>query len=133
MSDRIAPSHPKPQRLVPRIPWTLGVAAFLTWVIFYCPLPFAAWWWNVDAERGNLLGTRYRVAERLVTSGRLSGMTRLEVIALLGEPSGTEKFKDHGVVYVLGPEYGFVSVDHHWLLVDFDLAGKVSNVVVVSD
>jgi outer membrane protein assembly factor BamE (lipoprotein component of BamABCDE complex) len=119
-----------------RATWVAGVlatAAVLTWAVFFSSLPFVASWWNVDFERGTTLKTRYRVADRLVSSGRLNGMARKQVITLLGAPPDTDKFQHHGLVYVLGPERGFMSIDYEWLLVDFDSAGKVSNVAVVTD
>src|SRR6186997_201595 len=103
------------------------------WVVFHCPLPFVASWWNVDAEQGTTLQTRYRVADRLTSSGRLNGMTQTEVVELLGAPADTDKFKDHRLIYVLGPERGFIRIDYEWLAIDFDTAGKVSNVAVVRD
>jgi outer membrane protein assembly factor BamE (lipoprotein component of BamABCDE complex) len=96
-------------------------------------LPFVASWWNVDAERGTALQTRYRVADRLASSERLKGMTRAEVVALLGEPTDTDKFRDRGLIYVLGPERGFIRIDYEWLAIDFDSDSKVSNVAVVRD
>jgi len=125
-----------PRKRRSRVIWTAGVlaaAAGLSWAILLSPLPFVASWWNVDFERGTALKTRYRVADRLVSSGRLSGMARAEVLALLGTPPETDKFKNHGLVYVLGPERGLMSIDYEWLLVDFDSAGKVSTVAVVTD
>ena len=109
----------------------LAIAGY--WIVFRCPLPFVSSWWNVDAEQGTALQTRYRVADGLASSGRLNGMTEAEVIALLGAPTETDKFKDHRLIYVLGPERGFISIDYEWLAVDFDSTGKVSNVTVVSD
>jgi outer membrane protein assembly factor BamE (lipoprotein component of BamABCDE complex) len=111
----------------------LALAAAIYWVVFRCPLPFVASWWNVDSEQGTALQTRYRVADRLTSSGRLNGMTQTEVVALLGAPTDTDKFKDHRLVYVLGPERGFISIDYEWLAIDFDPAGKVSKAAVVSD
>jgi hypothetical protein len=111
--------------------FVLAAAAY--WVVFRCPLPFVASWWNVDAEHGTALQTRYRIADRMTSSGRLEGMTRAEVIALLGEPTDTEKFKERGLIYVLGPERGFIRIDYEWLAIDFDSSGRVSNVAVVSD
>ncbi len=120
----------------PTVIWAAGVlaaAAALSWAIFFSPLPFVASWWNVDFARGTVLKTRYRVADRLVSSGRLRGLSRADVLALLGIPPETDKFRNHGLVYVLGPERGLMSIDYEWLLVDFDSAGKVSNVAVVTD
>jgi hypothetical protein len=106
--------------------------AFVFWLLFSCPLPFAASLWHVSLD-GNTLNTRYRVADGLELSGRLKGMTRSEILGLLGKPPPTDKFDDHGLVYVLGPERGWISLDYEWLLVDFDSTGRASIVTVVSD
>jgi len=109
------------------------LVATVCWAVFRCPLPFVASWWNVDAEQGTTLQTRYRVADRLASSGRLNGLTQAEVVALLGASTDTEKFKNHRLIYVLGPERGFIRIDYEWLAIDFDSAGQVSSVAVVSD
>jgi outer membrane protein assembly factor BamE (lipoprotein component of BamABCDE complex) len=125
-----------PRKRRSRAIWIAGVlaaAAVLSWAILFSPLPFVASWWNVDFKRGTTLETRYRVADGLASSGRLRGMVRSEVLALLGTPPETDKFQNHGLVYVLGPERGLMSIDYEWLLVDFDWAGKGSSVAVVTD
>ena len=106
--------------------------ALVLWLAFRCPLPFASALWQVGLE-GNMFNTRYRVADGLELTGRLKGMTRAEVVGLLGPPPPTDKYEDHGLVYVLGPERGIISIDYEWLLVDFDSAGKVMATAVVSD
>ena len=109
------------------------LAAFAYWVFLRCPLPFVASWWNVDADEGTPLQTRYRIADWLALSGRLSGMSRSDVVALLGAPAETDKFRGHSFLYVLGPERGLFSIDYEWLAVDLDSSGKVSAVTVVRD
>jgi len=103
------------------------------WVGFKSPLPFVESWWKVDINPRPLLQTRYRIADRLASSDRLIGMTRQQIIAMLGSPSSTDKWLDHGLVYVLGPERGLFSIDYEWLLIDFDASGKASKVDVVTD
>jgi hypothetical protein len=60
----------------------------------------------------NTFNTRYRVADGLALTGRLKGMTRSEVVALLGPPPPADKFDDHGLVYVLGRERSWISLDY---------------------
>lgn len=117
--------------------WIFGVpvmAIAIYWAVFLAPLPFVATLWDVDAEHGTLLKTRYRIADRLATSGRLDNMNRQEVIALLGEPvTDVKRMGNPDLLYVLGPERGFISIDYEWLLIDLGPSGKVSKVVVASD
>ena len=111
----------------------LVLAVFAYWVLLRCPLPFVASWWNVDTEEGTPLRTRYRIADWLALSGQLNGMSRSEVVALLGAPLDTDKFREHSVTYVLGPERGLISIDYEWLAIDLDSTDKVITVTVVRD
>jgi hypothetical protein len=121
----------RPRALV--VVGALVLAAVAYWVILRCPLPFVASWWNVDTDEGTPLRTRYRIADWFALSGSLSGMSRTEVVALLGPPAETDKFRDHSLIYVLGPERGLFSIDYEWLAVDLDSAGRVSTATVVRD
>jgi hypothetical protein len=111
---------------------TLVGIAFVFWLVFSCPLPFVASLWHSSLD-GTTFNTRYRVADGLELTGRLNGKSRAEVLDLLGPPPPTDKFEDHGLVYVLGPERSWISLDYEWLLVDFDSAGRTAKVTVVSD
>jgi hypothetical protein len=106
--------------------------AFAFWLVFSCPLPFVASLWHSSLD-GTTFNTRYRVADGLELTGRLNGKTKAEVLELLGPPPPTDKFEDHDLVYVLGPERSWISLDYEWLLVDFDSTGRASSVTVVSD
>ncbi len=62
----------------------------------------------------------------------LKGLTRQEVIELLGEPTPTEYFSDWDIVYVLGPTPIF-PIDFEWLIIRLDENGRVSEYHQVSD
>jgi len=128
MSEQALASLRKIGSRVVLVAGVLFAATFAVWLVFRCPLPFVASLWHVDVH-GTTFNSRYRIADGLKLSGRLVGMTRPEVLALLGPPPPTDKWEDHGLVYVLEP----AALDFEWLLVDFDSAGKVSSVEVVSD
>ncbi len=55
----------------------------------------------------------------------LEGKTRSEVIALLGEPTPTDKWDGAEMIYVLGNDGTFVAIDHDWLLIDLDRHQRV--------
>jgi len=61
------------------------------------------------------------------------GMTREQVTAIIGEPEKTEYFKDWDMVYWLGPERGFMSIDSEWLVLRLDNQKKISDVRIVRD
>jgi hypothetical protein len=63
---------------------------------------------------------RLRMADGLVASRALLGKSAQEVASMLGPPTRTDKFKNYNLVYWLGAERGFLSIDSEWLLVRFD-------------
>jgi hypothetical protein len=106
----------------------LGVAGWRSW---YAGQPFdpAAWQDPARVEQGVRLG----MADRLVVRGTLRGKTRAEVIELLEEPTETGKFSDWDLVYWLGPERGFISIDSEWLVLRFGPEGRVTECRMVRD
>ncbi len=51
---------------------------------------------------------------------RLVGVTREEVILLLGEDTETDYFKtENNMVYHLGQERSLISIDSEWLVLEF--------------
>lgn len=71
------------------------------------------------------LGLRLKMADRLIAHGTLVGKTRAEVVELLGEPPPTGYFADWDLVYWLGPERGFISIDSEWLVLRLSAEGLV--------
>jgi hypothetical protein len=51
----------------------------------------------------------------------------------LGEPKPQDFFVDYDLVYVLGPERGFISIDYEWLVINLDGAGHVNDAEIVTD
>jgi hypothetical protein len=76
---------------------------------------------------------RLRMADDLVDNKKLIGLTRLEVVALLGEPPKTEYFKEFDMVYYLGPERGFISIDSEWLVLKLGPDGRVVRATIAND
>ena len=56
------------------------------------------------------------MADGLLRSRVLLGKSRIEVVGLLGEPPKTDYFSGWDMVYVLGPERGYFSIDSEWLV-----------------
>lgn len=73
-------------------------------------------------------GDRIRMADLLLEREELVGLTRQEVLSMLGTPGG---LKESDVIdapqwtYALGPEQGFVAISHEWLVLEFDENGVV--------
>jgi len=65
------------------------------------------------------------MADELISSRTLYGKNQEEVIELLGKPSDSGYFRSYDLVYWLGPERSWISIDSEWLVIKLDDAGKV--------
>ena len=89
---------------------------------------------SVDWKAANYWdGTRVEMIEHLQWSQKLDGLSEDEVIALLGPETDTNYFSEHDMVYALGPERGWLSIDSEWLVIDFDRNGVIASYQVVTD
>ena len=52
---------------------------------------------------------------------------------MLGEPPETEYFRDWDLVYWLGPERGFMSIDSEWLVLRLHENGRAAECRIVRD
>jgi hypothetical protein len=93
--------------------------------------PFDAAAWRHGRTSDNHV--RLRMVDPLLESGRLEGLTRPQVLELLGPPDGGSYFRDWDFVYWLGPERGFISIDSEWLVLRLGSDGRVSEYRVVRD
>jgi hypothetical protein len=122
-------------------PWGcwLGLLAILAGLMIgygfatrYLPIrPFdTALWRQVQTADNHV---RLRMIEWLVRSGQLDGLTRPQVLELLGQPDGGPYFRDWDLVYWLGPERGFMGIDSEGLVLRIGSDGRVAEYRVVSD
>ena len=65
---------------------------------------------------------RTRIVDDLLADHELPGMTRAEVLDLLGDHDNEAGYfaQEGRMVYWLGPERGLFSIDSEWLILDFD-------------
>ena len=77
--------------------------------------------------------SRLRMIESLTLSGRLNGITRTEIVSLLGPSDDTNYFNEWDFVYWLGPERSFISLDSEWLVIKIGPTGRVVDYRIVSD
>ncbi len=98
----------------------------------YLPVrPFDASLWRQVRTADNHV--RLRMVEWLLRSGQLDGLTRPQVIAVLGQPDGGSYFKEWDFVYWLGPERGHFGIDSEWLVIRLGPDGRVADYRVVRD
>lgn len=69
----------------------------------------------------------------LLDHHHLRGMSKNEIISLLGEPTPTEKWGGADMIYVLGNDGSYTPIDHEWLLINLDGQGRVSSFETVED
>ena len=92
-------------------------------------MPFDSAKWKA----GNENDIRLRMVDSLLRKYDLSGKTRAEILALLGEADNTGYFRDYGLVYRLGAERGFISIDSEWLVFRLDTNNTVKEYRIARD
>jgi len=76
---------------------------------------------------------RLQMVDSLLDQYHLQGMSREQIVALLGKPPETRYFKDSDFVYWLGPERGAFRIDSEWLTIRFDQTKHVREARIVRD
>ena len=113
----------------------LALVTFSIWIAFefrYLPIrSFDSENWREAPQASN--SPRLHMVDSLIASGRLDGLSREDVLALLGSPTDTSYFSDWDAVYWLGQERGLLSLDSEWLVIRFDGTGQVLEYRLVRD
>jgi len=70
-----------------------------------------------------------------VVNNVLPGKNKDEIENLLGKEVHSGCFSSMGcdLIYILGPERGFVSIDYEWLLIWFDEEGNFQRYKIITD
>jgi hypothetical protein len=68
---------------------------------------------------------RQRMVDDLLARGQLLGKRCEEVRQSLGTPPPTDYFREYDLVYWLGPERGWFSIDSEWLVIKCSANGGV--------
>jgi hypothetical protein len=105
---------------------------FTYYVAYRSPLPFIASWWGTT-QWDDPYHKRHRIADGMLLTGRLVGCSREEVVGLLGEPPATAYFRDWQLVYNLGAERSWLSIDSEWLVLRLGQDGLVHEAALVRD
>ena len=146
MANEPQEANGRHETLAGRPPWVMARVRRATWVLLVAvaavallvvkcavfpgrAFDAALWSDKTQVESGVRLG----MADRLLADGVLIGRTRAEVVALLGEPPPTGYFAEWDLVYWLGPERGFISIDSEWLVARFGSDGRITEARLVRD
>jgi hypothetical protein len=89
--------------------------------------------WQSNAGANSTWPARLTMVDDLLHGHHLTGMTRTEIVTLLGPPDDRTPFRNWDLVYWLGPERGLFRIDSEWLLIDLDAKGAVAKYVVATD
>lgn len=111
--------------------FAVAMVGVFVWRWWFPGRAFDAATWDDESQAWH--GARLEMADRLLAQDILTGMTRAQVIAMLGEPSQEGYFREWDMVYWLGPERGFMSVDSEWLVLNLDGNGRVVECRIVND
>ncbi|MBR9855487.1 MAG: hypothetical protein GYB37_13080 [Algicola sp.] len=107
---------------------TIAILFFIVFGIYLAkrytePVPFDAQKWKTQSE--SEMTWRWDMMESLQKEHQLEGMTREEIIHLLGEPSQSP---DSRFIYDLGPSGR--GINYGYLELNFNKKGKVTSFVV---
>jgi hypothetical protein len=106
---------------------------FAPWDLYQPHVPFEAKRW-LEPRPTDKSYPRLGMADDLIRKNTLKGLTRQQVIDLLGEPGNHKYFQEYDLVYWLGLERGFMAIDSEWLAIRIDKAsGKVISYQLVRD
>lgn len=97
------------------------------------PMDFQSALWKSTPATHDFTSIRIRMVDDLLESHPLVGLSRTEVEALLGPADKTPYFRNFDLVYMLGPERGFIAIDSEWLLIQLDPDGRVSQAILGTD
>ncbi len=89
--------------------------------------------WNDPQLSADPTYVRLCMVDDLLARYLLLGRPQAGVIELLGPPASQSGFVEYDMVYVLGPERRFISIDSEWLVIKLDAAGHVNEAKLVTD
>jgi len=78
-------------------------------------------------------GIRLEMADRLLADEALIGLTKSQVVAMLGDPPATGYFRNWDLVYHLGDERSYISIDSEWLVARLGPDGRVVEARIFTD
>jgi hypothetical protein len=126
------------------VAYTVGSATpyvlVISWV-FFGPILDEAWHrqdfdsaaWIAQEGADTEWPARLRMVDDLLDEGRLRGLERDSVLALLGSPETTTRWPDWDIIYWLGPVRGVLRIDSEWLGIRFGSDGRVAATELLRD
>ena len=88
-------------------------------------------WMDTTLSRGKL-AVRGCMVDDLLDRHELRGMTREQVIGLIGAPDSVRDLTDFDMVYWLGPQRGLIGTDSEYLVMKLDKSKHVTSVELIT-
>lgn len=88
--------------------------------------------WMDTALVRSKLAVRGCMVDDLLERHELRGMTRAQVVGLIGEPDTTRDLPEYDLVYWLGPQRGLIGTDSEYLVMKLDKTHRVTSVELVT-
>jgi hypothetical protein len=88
-------------------------------------------WMDTTLSRSKL-AVRGCMVDDLLEQHELRGMTRAQVVALIGEPDKVRDLPEYDMVYWLGPERGLIGTDSEYLVMKLDKSSRVTSVELIT-
>lgn len=88
-------------------------------------------WMDTAMVRGKL-AVRGCMVDDLLEQHELRGMTRADVVSLIGEPDTVRDLQAYDLVYWLGPERGLIGTDSEYLVMKLDKSNRVTSVELIT-
>jgi hypothetical protein len=89
-----------------------------------------AQWMDTTMARGKL-AVRGCMVDDLLDRHELRGMTRAQVVALIGDPDTVRDLPGYDLVYWLGPQRGLIGTDSEYLAMKLDRSNRVTSVELI--
>jgi hypothetical protein len=88
--------------------------------------------WMDTALVRSRLAIRGCMVDDLLDRNELRGMSRAQVVALIGEPDTGSDFPEYDLVYWLGPQRGLIGTDSEYLVMKLDQSKRVTSVELIT-
>ncbi len=98
----------------------------------FVPRSFDSAQWKEAPARSPTPAIRIRMIDDLLSAHKLEGKSRAEIVSLLGEPDDNPGLLEWDMVYCLGPERSWISMDAEWLVLRLNEQQQVTEYKVIT-